>query len=78
MNTIELTSLLDNKAIPRIAYGIGKLSAWDGFCIPEDEGVWSLVYSSRGKVTDAQQCANEDQACRLLLERLQEEFPILR
>jgi len=74
----ELELVLAQAGIPRIAYGIREISAWEGFCIIESEGVWSFVYSSRGKITHSVRCASESQACELLLEKLQEEFPVLR
>ncbi|WP_156171469.1 hypothetical protein [Dyella japonica] len=74
MNSDELMSILEKLHIPRIAYGIRELSAWDGFCILEAEGQWSLAYSSRGKVTASIHCESESQACKLLLEKLKGEF----
>lgn len=77
MNSEELRSLLDKNDIPHIAYGIRELSAWEGFCILEEGGIWSFVYSSRGRVTTSIRCRDESHACQLLLEELKEEFPVL-
>lgn len=62
MNKTELIQTLDDKNVPRQSYSLGELKNGECLCVIEEEGIWKVVYNSRGKITDSTSCASEEAA----------------
>ncbi|EQB98699.1 MULTISPECIES: hypothetical protein [Photorhabdus] len=62
MTRQELVSILEHKNVPSGIYSLDGLKEGECLCINPHDGVWDVIYSSRGKITYKEVFTNEESA----------------
>jgi len=62
MKKNELIKKLDEKGVPQQSYSLDGLKDGECLCVVEEDGVWKVVYNSRGRITNSTDCASEEAA----------------
>jgi hypothetical protein len=58
----DLIKKLDEKGVPQQSYSLDGLKGGECLCVVDEDGVWKVVYNSRGKITDSTKCESEEAA----------------
>lgn len=62
MNKNELQAILIAKGVPKISYSLDGLKQGECLCVVNDNGIWKVVYNSRGVISFSEECVGEGEA----------------
>ena len=62
MKKSELASKLEERGVPNRSYSLNGLKDGECLCVVKENGVWKVIYNSRGKITDSTTCISEEAA----------------
>lgn len=74
MKKEDLISLLDKKNVPRRSYSLDGLKEGECLCVIQENGVWKVVYNSRGRITDSIECKSEEAAYDEVYKQIEEAY----
>jgi hypothetical protein len=74
MKKDTLIKLLSDHNVPAQLYSLDGIASGECYCVVNENGVWKVAYSERGKVSDIQGGLTEDEAYDLIYREFREMY----
>lgn len=74
MKKTDLMKKLVEKGVPSQSYSLDGLKGGECLCVVEKDGIWKVVYNSRGRITDSTECESEETAYDELYQQIADAY----